>query len=192
MNSPKPPDCAAIASQAVLRPAAVVAVLAGKGTLPLLHPCLAALARSEGLAGMRIAPGSLAVLLLAEDAAALPTAIVPAPDYPFPLRVETGPADAWEAALRANAWAEVLGMAETPVLLTDTRHPVAPRWAHGLMASLRDGADLVLRRSPPWTWLGAGPAVPLALSSRALRAMGAYPARSWGRLRRAGLRIVAA
>lgn len=48
-------------------PAAVVAVTVPKGTVPLLGACLMALARSRGLAGLRVSPGALAVLILAEE-----------------------------------------------------------------------------------------------------------------------------
>jgi len=183
-----------------VRPTAIVAVAAADpGTL---RAVLLSLARSRAAGGVPAAPGALAVLVLAEGSDARAVAEALEPGYPFPLRVEAGGADTGLLLDRAAAWASALGVEEAPVLIADPRGPVAPGWAHAMLAALRDGADLVAPRLGLWAGLRARltgrPVVPAALSCRArwaVRASGlprTGPAAPWRRADRRGLRAVAA
>ncbi|HEY8613429.1 MAG TPA: hypothetical protein VIL69_19370 [Roseomonas sp.] len=185
-------------------PVAVVVVPVPPGRLGSLRPVLASLARSRVAGDLPVAAGALAVLILAEEPEALSIAEAMAPDFPFPLRVETGPGDSVLAIRRAASWAVALGAADAPVLIVDQGRPVAPRWAYGLLSALRDGADMVTRRVGLWKRLVARPVPPVALSARAQWAMerwsstprrrGAWIERDspWRRSAGAGLRTIAA
>lgn len=151
---------------------AVVAVSVPPGHLSSIRPFLLSLAVSRAAGGVPVAPGALAVLLLAADPeGARPIIRSVAPDYPFPLQVEGAAGGPLGAARRAGAWAAALGLAEAPILLADARRPVAPRWAHATLSALRDGADLVSPGGGALRRLLLGWRSPIALSERALAAM---------------------
>ena len=187
-------------------PAAVVVVPVPPAHLHALKAVLTSLAASRTAGGLPAAPGALAVLILAADPEALSIAEAMAPNYPFPLRVETGPGDAVMAIRLAGAWATALGAPGAPVLIADRGQPLPPRWAYDLLCALRDGADLVTRRAGMLERLLAGPVPPIALSGRAQWAMerwssgglarrgAAWTERDspWRRPTRAGLRAVPA
>ena len=187
-------------------PAAVVVVPVPLGQAEALRWVLASLARSRTAGGLPAAPGSLAVLILAAEPAALSIAEAMAPDYPFPLRVEPGPGDAVMAVRQAGHWAASLGAPGVPVLIADRGEPLAPRWAYELLCALRDGADLVTRRASLWERLLMAPVPPQALSGRAQWAMEHWHSSlagrrgaawtegdsPWRRPSRSGLRAVAA
>jgi hypothetical protein len=159
------------AADPVQPPVAVVVVPVPPGRLQSLRAVLGSLARSRVAGNLPVMPGAMAVLVLAAEPEALGIAEALAPNYPFPLRVEAGPGDAVLAIRRAAAWASTLGAAGAPVLIADRGRPVEPRWAHGLLSALRDGADMVTRRSSLWERLLTGPVPPAALSGRAQWAM---------------------
>ncbi|MFT8243668.1 hypothetical protein [Roseomonas sp. BN140053] len=119
-------------------PAAVVAVLPDPEQPRGLANCLLALSRSQGPAGLPLAPHGLAVLVLADSPAASRVAAAWAPQLRFPLAVLPAtdrPLDT------ATAWAESLGAPDAPVLLTTAGSRVAPDWAYTLAEALRDGAE---------------------------------------------------
>jgi len=183
-------------------PAAVVVVPLPPGPPGALRAILASVAASRGVLGLPATPGALAVLILAAGPEAATVVEAVAPDYPFPLRVETGPADAVLAIRRAGAWAAALGVAGVPVLLVPGGRPVPPRWAHDLLDALLDGADLVTTRTGACRRLLFGAGLPQALSARAQRAMERWSAgrgaawtgagSPWRRPARSGLRAVSA
>ena len=151
-------------------PTAVVVVPVPPGKLDTLKPVLGSLARSRTAGNLPVAAGALAVLILAAEPEALSIAEAIAPDFPFPLRVEAGPGDAVLAVRRASAWAQELGADTVPVLIADRGRPLPPRWAYELLSAIRDGADMVTRRTSLWERL-LGPVPPIALSGRAQWAM---------------------
>lgn len=156
-------------------PAAVVAVPVPPGQVSSIRDVLLSLAASRAAGGVPVAPGSLAVLVLAADpGAALPVVEAMAREYPFPLRVGPAAGDAAAAVRRAAAWAEEFGRPRAPVLLAEAGRPVAPRWAHAALAALRDGADLVAPRAGALRRLVLGDGPPAALSWRARLAMEAW------------------
>lgn len=153
-------------------PVAVVAVSVAPGCIASLRPFLLSLGRSRTAGGLPVAPGSLAVLVLAaEPGEALPVVEALAPDYPFPLRVEAAASGTLTAVRRATDWATVLAAPDSPVLLADARTLAAPRWVYENLVALRDGADLVSRRKGALARLFFGLGEPIALSGRARRAM---------------------
>jgi hypothetical protein len=99
-------------------PTAVVAVLVRKGGAKHLAATLDTIARARRASGLTIPHGPIAVLVMASDAAALPIVEEAALDYPFPIQIQVGSADARRAAQRAATWAESLGAPDAPVLIT--------------------------------------------------------------------------
>ncbi|MFH5924181.1 hypothetical protein [Roseomonas xinghualingensis] len=148
-------------------PAAVMVVSVPSEQLRSLSSFLHSLACSRAAGDVAVAPGALAVLILTDEAAGHSMAEAMDPEYPFALRVEAGPDGVAEATRRAAAWARSLGAAGVPVLFAPVSRPVEPRWVHGVLALLRDGADLVMPRRSFWERLFARPALPVALSHQA-------------------------
>jgi hypothetical protein len=148
-------------------PVAVVVVSVAPRQIHLLPPFLRSLAQSRGAGHVPIAPKTLAVLITVEDAEGLTALETVALDCPFPLRVCAGLKDIIDAIHCATLWARILGATGAPVLLTDVARPVRPRWAYEVLAALRDGADLVVRRRTLLGGLFGRPVPPLALSRQA-------------------------
>ncbi|WP_426954662.1 hypothetical protein [Muricoccus radiodurans] len=173
MTDLAPPDLVTVpqprSEVRMAKPSAMVAVMAPRGTARRIASCLAALSLSEGLAGLRIRPGSLAVLVLSADEGGETEVEAVAPDYGFPLRAERHPdPDPREVAARAAEWAATLGIPDAPILVLDARHRVAPNWAYAALAAIRDGADVVRGRCGLGRRLGWGAPSPLAVRSASL------------------------
>jgi hypothetical protein len=185
-----------------VRPVAVVAMSVPLGQARAIRPFLAGLARSRGAGDVPVASGAFAVLLLGGEPDVIAAAEPMMPNYPFPLRIETGSGDAAFTIRCAAAWATALGAEGIPVLLAEAGRPVAPRWAYEALVALQDGADLVMRRTGLLERLLAGPVPPFALSSRAQHAVETWAERAgrgavwagrdspWRRPAAAGLRAV--
>ena len=174
-SRPTPPSAEAPACPA-MPPAAVVAVSVPAGHAAALRPFLAALKASRAAGGVPVARGALAVLVLTDETeAAMRIAEAVSPGYPFPLRVEGTAGGPLRAAGRAAEWAAALNVPDAPVLLADARAPVPPRWVYETLSALRDGADVVSRRTGPLARLLFGPGWPVAFSGRARRAVEPCP-----------------
>lgn len=144
---------------------AVVAVVVPRGRAACLPRMLDTLRDAGGPAGLRLAPGALAVLVLSPE----PDAVAPilaARGFPHHLRLHPTadtPDDRSCVRLAARI-ARLLGAPDAPLFLLDVRVPPVPGWLYAASAALRDGEILVRARGSLAAFLGLGPAAPRGIS----------------------------
>ena len=148
-------------------PGAVIAVVVPRGKAACLSRMLDALRGATGPAGLALAPGALAVLVLsAEPEAVAPVLRAREADFPHPMRLHATAEtpDDHSCVRLAARLARLLGVPDAPLFLLDARCPPAPGWLYGAAAALRDGATAVRARRGPLALLGLGPAMPRGVS----------------------------
>ncbi len=167
-------------------PSAAVVVTMPPGAARHLPQMLDVLGASTGPAGLRLAAGALAVLVLPHEPGAV-EAVMRDRAGRDPFMIQAHPVGVIQGSpfdLGAR-FARSLGTPDAAVFLLDVRRPPAAGWLYAAAARLRDGEERVRAPRGPLARLGIGPDAPCGVSGAGLVAAGLRSAEAgralWGR-----------